>query len=51
MFFLNRTGVKDQAEKMVKDGRAEYDVCLNKAKDQLPTVPSYLRDDNCNLTL
>lgn len=40
--------VKDQAEKMMKNGRAQYDECLNNAKDSLPSNPSYLRDDKCN---
>lgn len=32
---------------MVKESRAELDGCLNKAKDELPTTPSFLRDDAC----
>lgn len=39
--------VKDQAEKMVKEGRIEYDSCLNKAKNNLPATPSFLKDDAC----
>ncbi|KAG5676849.1 hypothetical protein PVAND_006656 [Polypedilum vanderplanki] len=43
--------VKDQTEKMVKDGRTEYDECLQKAKEFLPANPSFLREENCNLAL
>lgn len=32
---------------MVKESRSELDGCLNKAKDELPTTPSFLRDDAC----
>jgi hypothetical protein len=36
---------------MVKEARIDLDLCLNKAKDQLPTTPYFLREGACAETI
>ena len=32
---------------MVNEAREEFDKCLALAKDYMPTIPSFLKNENC----
>lgn len=50
LLFFDSIAVKDQAEKMIKDGRTNYDTCLSDISSKLPANPFFLQNEECNQT-